>query len=163
VKKEHLQSTNLIHLNAMVDRLSCAKDPISVMKPFKYQNSRLEVDIVCNNGASWVKVIARNAKALTMISLGNGEYGQKSVLDQANAYLMCSKRHLYHYKPPDVVFHFAYGIEAPLALCLEQMNIIVEGDKIDADDKDLYSQYDYINISGKYSLVILLLYTSRCI
>jgi len=152
VKKEHLQSTNLIHLNAVVDRLSCAKDAISVMKPFKYQNLRLEVDIVCNNGASWVKVIARNAKALTMISLGNGEYGQKSVLDQANAYLMCSKRHLYHYKPPDVVFHFAYGIETPLALCLEQMNIIVEGDKIDADDKNLYSQYDCINISGKYNL-----------
>ncbi|XP_011344540.1 UPF0415 protein C7orf25 homolog [Ooceraea biroi] len=142
VKKEHLQSTNLIHLNAMVDRLSCAKDPISVMKPFKYQKSRLEVDIVCNNGASWVKVVARNARALTMISLGNGEYGQKSVMDQANAYLMCSKRHLYHYRPPDVVFHFACGIEIPLALRLEQMGIIVEGDRIDADDKNLCTQYD---------------------
>ncbi|XP_012230881.1 UPF0415 protein C7orf25 homolog isoform X1 [Linepithema humile] len=142
VKKEHLQSTNLIHLNAMVARLSCSKDPVSVIKPFKYQKSRLEVDIVCNNGASWVKVIARNARALTLISLGNGEYGQKSVLDQANSYLMCSKCHLHHYRPPDVIFHFAYGIEIPLAIRLEQMGIKVEGERIDADNEILSSQHD---------------------
>lgn len=146
LKKKHLQSTNLIHLNAIVARLSCAKDLISVMRPFKHQKSRLEVDIVCNNGASWVKVIARNARALTLISLGNGEYGQKSILDQANSYLMCSKCHLYHYKPPDVIFHFAYGIEIPLALRLEQMGIIVEGDRIDMDNEILNSQYNLINI-----------------
>ncbi|EFN72756.1 UPF0415 protein C7orf25-like protein [Camponotus floridanus] len=137
LKKKHLQSTNLIHLNAIVTRLFCAKDLISVMRPFKYQKSRLEVDIVCNNGASWIKVIARNARALTLISLGKGEYGQKSVLDQANSYLMSSKYHLYRYKPPDVIFHFAYGIEIPLALRLEQMGIIVEGDRIDVDNENL--------------------------
>ncbi|XP_067213739.1 UPF0415 protein C7orf25 homolog isoform X2 [Linepithema humile] len=126
----------------MVARLSCSKDPVSVIKPFKYQKSRLEVDIVCNNGASWVKVIARNARALTLISLGNGEYGQKSVLDQANSYLMCSKCHLHHYRPPDVIFHFAYGIEIPLAIRLEQMGIKVEGERIDADNEILSSQHD---------------------
>lgn len=126
----------------MVARLSCAKDPVSVMRPFKYQKSRLEIDIVCNSGASWVKVIARNARALTLISLGNGEYGQKSVLDQASSYLVCTKCHLHHYRPPDVIFHFAYGIEVPLALQLEQMGIIVEGDRIDTNDENLNSQYN---------------------
>ncbi|EFN77537.1 UPF0415 protein C7orf25 homolog isoform X2 [Harpegnathos saltator] len=142
VKKEHLQSTNLIHLNAVVARLSCAKNPTNVIKPFKYQESRLEVDIVCNNGASWVKVIARNAKALTLISLGKGEYGQKSVLDQANSYLMCSKCHLHHYKPPDVIFHFACGIETPLASRLEQMGVIVEGERIETGSDNVYHQYE---------------------
>ncbi|XP_011643630.1 UPF0415 protein C7orf25 homolog isoform X2 [Pogonomyrmex barbatus] len=137
LKKKHLESSNLTHLDAVVTRLSCAKNPVNVMRPFKYQKSRLEVDIVCNNGASWVKVIARNARALTLISLGNGEYGQKSILDQANSYLMCSKCHLYHYRPPDVIFHFACGVEVPLALQLEQMGIIVEGDRIDTDDENL--------------------------
>ncbi|XP_011870007.1 PREDICTED: UPF0415 protein C7orf25 homolog isoform X2 [Vollenhovia emeryi] len=124
----------------MVARLSCAKDPVNVMRPFKCQKSRLEVDIVCNGGASWVKVIARNARALTLISLGNGEYGQKSILDQADSYLECSKCHLHHYRPPDVIFHFAYGIEAPLALQLEQMGIVVEGDRIDTSDENLNKQ-----------------------
>ncbi|XP_078033712.1 UPF0415 protein C7orf25 homolog [Augochlora pura] len=135
VKKEHLQSTNLIHLNAIGARLFCASEPTNVMKPFKYQKSRLEVDIVCNGGASWVKVIARNAKALTLISMGNGEYGQKSVLDQANCYLQCAKCYPHLYRPPDVVFHFAYGIEVPLAAHLERVGVVVEGNRINCDDK----------------------------
>lgn len=146
LNKKHLQGSNLTHLDAMVARLSCAKDPSSVMRPFKYQKLRLEVDIVCNSGASWVKVIARNAKALTLISLGNGEYGQKSVLDQANSYLVCSKCHLHHYRPPDVIFHFAYGVEVPLALQLEQMGITVEGDRIDTNDENSNKQ-DELDLS----------------
>ncbi|XP_016837845.1 UPF0415 protein C7orf25 homolog [Nasonia vitripennis] len=138
VKKEHLQSTNLIHLNAIVERLLAANEPVNVLKPFKYQNSRLEVDIVCNGGSSWVKVIARNAKALTLISRGNAEYGQKSVFDQADSYLKCAKNHPHMYKPPDIVFHFACGIEKPLAQKLENsLGIIIEGKRIDAKDDDI--------------------------
>lgn len=154
VKKEHLQSTNLIHLNAIVARLFCANEPINVMKPFKYQKSRLEVDIVCNGGASWIKVIARNARALTMISMGNGEYGQKSVLDQAMSYLQCAKCYPHLYRPPDIIFHFAYGIEIPLATRLEHMGIIVEGDKIQCEDVkniDIHDSEDKIS-TWLYSL-----------
>lgn len=133
VKKEHLQSTNLIHLNAMVARLFDAKEPTNVIKPFKYHNQRLEVDIVCNGGASWVKVIARNPRALTLISTGNGEYGQKSVLDQATAYLNGASHYPHMYRTPDVIFHFAYGIEIPLAMQLEGMGVIVEGSRIPTD------------------------------
>lgn len=124
----------MIHLNAIVARLFGANQPTNIMKPFKYQKSRLEVDIVCNGGASWIKVIARNAKALTMISMGNGEYGQKSVLDQATSYLECAKCYPHLYRPPDVIFHFAYGIETPLAARLERMGVIVEGDKLQCVD-----------------------------
>lgn len=148
VKKEHLQSTNLIHLNAIVARLFCANEPTNVMKPFKYQKSRLEVDIVCNGGASWVKVIARNARALTLISMGNGEYGQKSVLDQASSYLQCAKCYPYLYRPPDVVFHFAYGIEIPLATRLELMGVIVEGDRIPCEEE---KSIDIHDVNDKFS------------
>lgn len=138
VKKEHLQSTNLIHLNAIVERLLAANEPVNVLKPFKYQNTKLEVDIVCDGGSSWVKVIARNAKALTLISRGNAEYGQKSVFDQADSYLKCAKNHPHMYKPPDIIFHFACGIEKPLAQKLENsLGIIAEGEKIDVlEDED---------------------------
>nr|XP_012139535.1 PREDICTED: UPF0415 protein C7orf25 homolog isoform X3 [Megachile rotundata] len=148
VKKEHLQSTNLIHLNAIVARLFCANEPTNVMKPFKYQKSRLEVDIVCNGGASWVKVIARNARALTLISMGNGEYGQKSVLDQASSYLQCAKCYPYLYRPPDIVFHFAYGIEIPLATRLELMGVIVEGDRIPCEEE---KSIDIHDVNEKFS------------
>lgn len=141
VKKEHLQSTNLIHLNAIVARLFGSSKPVNVLKPFKYQESRLEVDIVCNDGASWVKVIARNARALTLISMGNGEYGQKSVLDQAACYLECAKHYPHLYRPPDIVFHFAYGIEVPLAMRLEHAGVIVEGDRIECEEEKSNALY----------------------
>lgn len=130
VKKEHLQSTNLIHLNAIVECLFAANEPIHVLKPFNYKNSRLEVDIVCKGGSQWIKVIARNARALTLISKGNGEYGQKSVLDQANCFLQCAINHPHMYRSPEVVFHFASGIEIPLAEKLENKGIVVKGEKI---------------------------------
>lgn len=133
VKKEYIKSTNLIHLNAMVERLLSANEPIGVMKPFKTSaSSRLEVDVVCNNGAFWIKVIARNAKALTLISLGNGEYGQKSVLDQANSYLKCAEIHPHRYKSPQIIFHFACGIESILAQELEKIGVLVEGERVDS-------------------------------
>ncbi|KAL7293947.1 hypothetical protein TKK_0012528 [Trichogramma kaykai] len=175
VKKEHLQSTNLIHLNAIVERLLSANEPVSVLKPFKNENSRLEVDIVCNGGSSWVKVIARNAKALTLISCGNAEYGQKSVLDQAEAYLKCAKNYPHMYKPPDIIFYFACGIEIPLAQKLENsLNIIVEGKKIDVlaeddvafvlfTDDALYSESDSQSKSSSNSNLCDLLELNKSI
>ena len=121
----------------MVERLFASKDPICVMRPFKYEdNTRLEVDIVCDSGASWVKVIARNARALTLISLGNGEYGQKSVLDQAETYIKCASFHPYRYKAPEIIFHFACGVEKPLADRLQKLGVGVEGAIVDCDDND---------------------------
>ncbi|XP_074107389.1 UPF0415 protein C7orf25 homolog [Cotesia typhae] len=133
VKKEYLQSTNLIHLNAIIERLVVSKDAVSVMRPFKFENSRLEVDIVCDAGSSWVKVIARNPRALTLISQGEGEFGQKSV-DQAQAYLSCAELHPHRYKAPEVVFHFACGIENSLAVRLEELGVVVEGVRIGSLD-----------------------------
>ncbi|XP_015120785.1 UPF0415 protein C7orf25 homolog [Diachasma alloeum] len=136
VKREHLQSTNLIHLNALVERLLSSKNPTEVLKPFKLpdSDSRLTVDIICNGGAAWIKVIARNARALTLISLGNGEYGQKSVLDQAEIYLKCATMYPHHYKSPEIIFHFAYGIETSLSSQLEELGVSVEGEKIECGE-----------------------------
>lgn len=89
---------------------------------------KLEVDIVCDNGASWVKVIARNPRALTLISCGNAEYGQKSIVDQAANYKKCAESHPYMYKPPKIIFYFAYGVEKLLAQKLKVIqDIEVEG------------------------------------
>ncbi|XP_044004748.1 UPF0415 protein C7orf25 homolog isoform X3 [Aphidius gifuensis] len=118
----------------MVDRLLTANEPVDVMKPFKTPTSRLQVDIVCDKGSSWIKVIARNAQALTLISLGNSEYGQKSVIDQAKTYLAIAKVHPHRYKSPNVIFHFACGIETILANELEKIGVSVEGQRVDSDD-----------------------------
>lgn len=80
-----------------------------------------------------MKVVARNPKALTLIALGNGEYKQKSVLDQALTYVNCANDNRYLYRPPKVIFYFAYGIEIPLAQKLEEIGVTVEGERIESD------------------------------
>ncbi|XP_066596080.1 UPF0415 protein C7orf25 homolog isoform X2 [Prorops nasuta] len=134
VKKEHLQSTNLIHLDAIINYILnyifSYKQVTHLLKSFKYQHIRLAIDIVCNNGASWIKVIARNAKALTLISLGNGEYGQKSIIDQADSFLKCATHNPFMYQAPKIIFYFAQGIEIPLATQLESMGVVVQGQRM---------------------------------
>lgn len=137
----------------MVERLLLSKEPVGVMKPFKIDGSRLEVDVVCHGGASWVKVIARNARALTLISLGNGEFGQKSVLDQAKAYFNCAQLHPHRYKAPDVIFYFACGIEVPLALRLEKLGVVVEGERIESCEN-----YSDTNTCGMYNVIFNVYY-----
>ncbi|XP_011308828.1 UPF0415 protein C7orf25 homolog isoform X3 [Fopius arisanus] len=136
VKREHLHSTNLIHLTALVERLLSSKNPAEVLKPFKFPDSetRLTIDIICDGGATWIKVIARNARALTLISLGNGGYGQKSILDHAKSHLKCATLHPHHYKPPNIIFYFAYGIETTLYSQLEKLGVFIEGDLIERED-----------------------------
>ncbi|XP_015511997.2 UPF0415 protein C7orf25 homolog [Neodiprion pinetum] len=162
VKKDHLQSTNLIHLSALVDRLHASKNPVSVIKPFKFEQSRLEVDIVDNNGSTWVKVIARNARALTLISLGNGEYGQKSVLHQAAAYLKCAALHPHMYKIPEVIFHFAYGIETPLAIRLKHLGVLVEGENISCSEVPSLDNSFLMDHTQQLDFSALDMYDSDC-
>lgn len=47
----------------------------------------LRVDVVAENGSQWIKVIARNPKALKDIALGCSNYGAKSILDHAVQYV----------------------------------------------------------------------------
>ncbi|KAF4521455.1 hypothetical protein B566_EDAN001752 [Ephemera danica] len=85
--------------------------------------SRITVDVVMKQGQQWVKVIARNPRALSQLSTGAGKFGQKTVLDQAEQFVLCASQH-------PVVFAFSNGIEETLAKLLEVRGVVVEGDRI---------------------------------
>ena len=40
------------------------------------------MDIVCEGGGTWLKVVARNPRALALNCLGGNQFGQRSILDQ---------------------------------------------------------------------------------
>jgi hypothetical protein len=70
--KDHLYCSNLLHLGALVQTLSSAEHPVAVLKVFAAENCRkVIVDLVANDGHLWVKVIARNARALELHSRGD--------------------------------------------------------------------------------------------
>ena len=43
---------------------------------------KVVVDIVCDKGQTWLKVVAKNPRALDLNSQGQSQFGQKSILDQ---------------------------------------------------------------------------------
>ncbi|XP_028156789.1 UPF0415 protein C7orf25 homolog [Ostrinia nubilalis] len=137
VKIEQLSCSNLRHLGAMVD---CALRPgvVAVCKVFHIDDeSKLLIDIISDEGKTWTKVIARNPKSLTALSTGKASYGARSILDQAEDYLLCASLYPCMYKPPKVIFEFTSGIEESLANKLKTAGVLVKGDILpDSHDYD---------------------------
>lgn len=76
----------------------------SVDTPMKAPNTNnsLRIDVIAENGSQWIKVIARNPKALKDIALGCSNYGAKSVIDQAIDYVQCAEMNQCLFRAPQV-------------------------------------------------------------
>ncbi|XP_073979672.1 UPF0415 protein C7orf25 homolog isoform X2 [Rhodnius prolixus] len=137
LKKEHIVCSNLMHYEALVSKLLRTESPNSVLEVFHYNSKdgakKIVIDIVSEKKTRWCKVIARNPKALSQISKGEGEYQRKSVLDHAVEFLECAQQNLILFSPPQVEFHFSCGVERNLAEELVENGIYVNGTIIDDD------------------------------
>uniref|UniRef100_A0A1B6C4V1 DUF1308 domain-containing protein n=1 Tax=Clastoptera arizonana TaxID=38151 RepID=A0A1B6C4V1_9HEMI len=156
IKKEYLHCSNLHHFEALVICAALESDCTSLLETLTVQLDngsckKICIDIVSQHGNKWTKVIARNAAALSRISRGDSDFGQKTILDQATEYILCSHQHPHYFKPPKVVFHFALGISCWLAEKLERLGIIVTGEQlednfvhIEVDDRSSASSEEII-------------------
>lgn len=74
--------------------------------PIKSPDSEkpIRIDIVADNGRTWIKVIARNPKALKDIALGCSNYGSKSILDHAVQYIERANSNQCFFQTPRVCF-----------------------------------------------------------
>lgn len=60
------------------------------------------VDIVADHGRTWIKVIARNPKALSDVVNGEASYGTKSILDHAEYYAHAARENPCRFVTPKV-------------------------------------------------------------
>ncbi|MEE6465703.1 hypothetical protein FKM82_006652 [Ascaphus truei] len=133
IKESHLQSTNLTHLRAIIESAESLEEVVSVLHVFSYKDrsgekQTLVVDVVANGGHTWVKAIGRKAEALHNIWLGRGQYGDKSIIEQAEDYLHASSQQPVQYSNPHIIFAFYNSISNPMAEKLKEMGISVRGD-----------------------------------
>ncbi|KAM3850308.1 UPF0415 protein C7orf25 homolog [Diretmus argenteus] len=133
IKESHLQSTNLTHLKAIVESAESLEGVVSVLHVFAYEDAggtkqSLVVDVVANGGHTWVKAIGRKAEALHNIWQGRGQYGDKSVIRQAEDFLQASRQQPVQYSNPHIIFAFYNGVSSPMANRLGDMGISVRGD-----------------------------------
>lgn len=133
IKESHLQSTNLTHLKAIVESAESLEMVVSVLHVFAYGDAggakqTLVVDVVANGGHTWVKAIGRKAEALHNIWQGRGQYGDKSVVEQAEDFLQASRQQPVQYSNPHIIFAFYNGVSSPMADRLREIGISVRGD-----------------------------------
>ncbi|XP_048366769.1 UPF0415 protein C7orf25 homolog isoform X2 [Sphaerodactylus townsendi] len=133
VKESHLLSTNLTHLQAVLESAENLEAVVGILHVFAYEDSfgekqSLVVDVVANNGHTWVKAVGRKAEALHNIWLGRGQYGDKSIIEQAEDFLQASRQQPVQYSNPHIIFAFYNGVSYPLAERLKEMGVSVRGD-----------------------------------
>ena len=58
---------------------------------------------------------------------GQGQFGDKSIVDHAHHYLHCSSHHPHEYVHPAVVFYFCQGVTPPLQDTLVRLGVTVNG------------------------------------
>jgi hypothetical protein len=105
-----------------------------LLRPSKPQ--RTEVDLVCRNGACWIKVKAMSAEGVAAVVNGTATGSRKSVLALADEILEASRYNLVHYKPPTVVFHFSKGVSSAVSGSLTKRGVLVEGDIVETPDDE---------------------------
>ncbi|XP_054847657.1 UPF0415 protein C7orf25 homolog [Eublepharis macularius] len=133
IKESHLQSTNLTHLKAILETAENLEAVVGILHVFPYEDNfgekqSLVVDVIANNGHTWVKAVGRKAEALHNIWLGRGQYGDKSVIEQAEDFLQASRQQPVQYSNPHIIFAFYNGVSCPMAERLKEMGISVRGD-----------------------------------
>jgi hypothetical protein len=129
-KENSLSSSNLVNLQGVVDAVETFPDVCQVLQPFQcpgYEHP-LVVDVVCNHGYTWVKVIARKAQALHLIWAGEGQYGEKSIDKQAEQFIQCARLYPVNFTVPQIVFAFCQGVTKEMRQHLVKMGVDVKGE-----------------------------------
>lgn len=134
LKKEHLQCSNLLHLESIIKELIRTTKPVAVMQVFNLWNKeggiekKIVVDIVGHDGDMWTKVVARNPRALDLNSQGSNQYGQRSIMDQVKEFVKCSRQNPSMFKTPVVKFMFANGITSSLVRKINSKGATTDGE-----------------------------------
>jgi len=165
LKKEHLQCSNLIHLESIIKELIRTNRPVAVMQVFNLLSKeggiekKVVVDIVGDEGNTWVKVVARNPRALDLNSQGSNQYGQRSIMDQVKEFVRCarqnptvfkttvvekwvkefvkcSRQNPSMFKTPTVKFMFANGITSSLARKINAKGATVDGEVVNIGEEE---------------------------
>jgi hypothetical protein len=120
VKMSQLKSTNIYHLEGIVNAVEKLPDVTEILRRFTsaYLKHPVTVDIICDGGQTWVKVIARNVKALT-----TDIDDRQLLVHQAVQYSQLAALNPHNFTSPRVLFLFCNGGSLVASSQLHQLNI----------------------------------------
>lgn len=127
LKLEHVHSSNLNQLGAVVDLATALRDKVDgVLRKFRDEASvPVYVDIVANGGLLWIKVVCRCPNALQMAHLTGGRAGERPPLEQAAVLQKLAAQHTVLYTAPKVMLVFCKGVSYSLCQALQKRGVLV--------------------------------------
>ncbi|XP_067934883.1 UPF0415 protein C7orf25 homolog [Watersipora subatra] len=120
-------SSNLPYLYGVLDTVQQSHGIQQVIADWtKY---KLRIDVMCDGGRTWKKVVARNPQSLHLVWAGDGQYGRKNTVDIVSRYLEAAKTES-DFSPPNVVCVFTKGVTHEMAEYIETLGAKVEGERV---------------------------------
>ena len=129
--KTNRSSSNLPYLYGVLDVLKQSENVQNVLTDWRKYNIR--IDVICGNGKTWKKVVARNPQSLHLIWAGQGQYGSKDVVNTISKYVDAARKES-DFSPPDIVCVFTKGVTQEMAEHLETIGVRVEGERVPISD-----------------------------
>ncbi|XP_055938864.1 UPF0415 protein C7orf25 homolog [Argiope bruennichi] len=145
LKVEHIRSSNIYHLSAIVRSCIEMQGVIKVLETFSYvieddedeaYEVSLTVDIVADYGKTWVKVATRNPFHLYQASVGHGKYGRKSITEQIEDMIECAEQNHHMFAAPKIVVRLAAGVTKELKELLDELGAQVIGEIVSSETEE---------------------------
>lgn len=152
--------SNLTYFKSLVFVLKQVNGLKAVDFPIPITNSEktLRIDIVCDQGSTWIKVIARNSKSIKDTVEGKGSYMARSIIDQAEDIVDAAQLNPHLYHAPKVIFQFANEIDMDLQKELEEIGVEVRSiNGVHVRNEDTSQGIDVLNLD----VTTLIAYTSN--
>ncbi|KAH3715683.1 hypothetical protein DPMN_058395, partial [Dreissena polymorpha] len=132
----HLRSSNINHYAGVLHAAKSLPQVTHLLQAFRCpeRSEALHVDVVGAQGHLWIKVIARKAQALHLVWAGQGQFGERDIVDQGLDYIAASKVHPVDFTDPIIVFAFYGGVTSTLAEKIRDLGIVVIGHSVPLDD-----------------------------
>ena len=130
--QSQLNSSNLSQLSSVLHCLNAVPGVSGVLRRWPYEDRQegVMVDVVAGGGHHWVKVIARKAEALHCIWAGQGQFGERNLMIQAEEMLDCASENPCLFVTPQVHFAFYNQVTGPMATALTDLGVTVWGQRI---------------------------------
>lgn len=127
IKASNIVCSNLTHFDALLLALKKASGLKHVDYPVPNSSfPKIRIDIVCDNGVTWIKVIARNSKLIKAAVEGQTSYGTKSILDQAKEMVEAANLNPCLYQTPKILFLLTKPIDKDLVMELNKIGVEVQ-------------------------------------
>ena len=167
--ENHLISTNITNLRAVVKAIENSPDVVSIMQSFSYESDSgvindLVVDAVVTGGYKWIKIIARKPLAVHRIWKGEGNFGDKDPVALSKEFVLAAEQNPIHYESPSICFVFPRGITKSVHESLLGSGVTPIGKILPDPDFENINEWLKLETESNLEYITTLLsdFTARC-